>query len=80
MRAVQATIRNGRLELMHPVDWPDGTRAEVIPLLNTEPSSADTGVSPATWPPGYFEQTAGALTGEEFERPPQGNLPLREDW
>ncbi len=32
------------------------------------------------WPPGYFERTAGALSGEEFERPPQGDLPLRDEW
>ena len=32
------------------------------------------------WPDGYFEQTAGALAGEEFERPPQGDLPVRDDW
>lgn len=24
------------------------------------------------WPEGYFENTAGALANEEFERPPQG--------
>lgn len=32
------------------------------------------------WPPGYFERTAGALVGEEFERPPQGELPKRGEW
>lgn len=32
------------------------------------------------WPEGYFEQTAGALAGEEIERPPQGELPHRDDW
>ena len=32
------------------------------------------------WPPGYFERTAGALAGEEFERPPQGELPIRDEW
>jgi hypothetical protein len=32
------------------------------------------------WPDGYFEQTAGALAGEQFERPPQGDLPVRDDW
>lgn len=32
------------------------------------------------WPPGYFERTAGALVGEEFERPPQGELPIRDEW
>jgi hypothetical protein len=32
------------------------------------------------WPPSYFERTAGALAGEEFERPPQGELPKRNEW
>ena len=32
------------------------------------------------WPEGYFDQTAGALAGEKFERPPQGDLPIRDDW
>ena len=32
------------------------------------------------WPAEYFEQTAGTLAGEEFERPPQGQLPRRADW
>lgn len=32
------------------------------------------------WPAGYFEKTAGALAGEEFERPPQGELPKRDEW
>ncbi len=36
--------------------------------------------SASSWPAGYFEQTAGALAGEEFERPPQGELPNRDDW
>jgi hypothetical protein len=34
----------------------------------------------ATWPADYFEKTAGALAGEEFERPEQGPLPRRDDW
>ena len=32
------------------------------------------------WPPGYFDATAGALVGEAFERPPQGELPKRNEW
>ena len=38
------------------------------------------GDSPSGWPAGYFEQTAGALSGEDFERPPQGDLPCRDNW
>ena len=32
------------------------------------------------WPERYFENTAGALVGEEFERPQQGDLPQRDPW
>ena len=33
-----------------------------------------------SWPPQYFENTAGALAGERFERPPQGQAETRESW
>jgi hypothetical protein len=79
MHAVQAIFRNGRLELTQPVDWPDGTRAQVIPLPQVALSNG-VGAPTNTWPPNYFEQTAGALAGEGFERPPQGELPFREEW
>jgi hypothetical protein len=81
MHSIQATFRNGRLELMQPVDWPDGTRAEVIPLPSSTPTRLQPEADrPTAWPPDYFERTAGALAGEVFERPPQGTLPVREDW
>jgi hypothetical protein len=32
------------------------------------------------WPPGYFEETAGAFAGEPLERPPQGEAQARERW
>ena len=32
------------------------------------------------WPVGYFDQTAGALAGEEFHRPEQGEVPQRDAW
>ena len=35
--------------------------------------------SPSDWPAGYFEQTAGALAGQTFERAPQGEMPGRDD-
>jgi hypothetical protein len=34
----------------------------------------------AQWPDGYFERTAGALAGEQFDRPQQGTSPTREAW
>jgi len=32
------------------------------------------------WPESYFERTAGALSGEPFDRPQQGTPPTREAW
>jgi hypothetical protein len=32
MEKVLATFRKGHVELMSPVDWPEGTAVEVIPL------------------------------------------------
>ena len=39
-------------------------RAEQLPVSSTGDD----------WPPSYFERTAGALAGEEFERQPQSDL------
>jgi tetrahydromethanopterin S-methyltransferase subunit B len=33
-----------------------------------------------TWPPGYFEETAGVFANEPFERPPQLPFEKREKW
>ena len=32
------------------------------------------------FPPGYFDQTAGAFADLEFDRPPQGELPPSKEW
>jgi len=32
METVTATFRNGRVELSRPVDWPEGTQVQVMPL------------------------------------------------
>jgi hypothetical protein len=32
MGSVTAVFRNGQIELVGPVDWPDGTRVEVTPV------------------------------------------------
>jgi len=31
------------------------------------------------WPPGFFEETAGAWQGEPLERPDQGEFEVREE-
>jgi hypothetical protein len=80
MTVVQATFLNGRLELLQPVDWPDGTLAEVIPLPAAGSGSSENPTSLASWPPRFFEQTSGAFAGEPIERPAQGDLPSRDQW
>lgn len=47
-------------------------------LEQAEQDAADNRLS--AWPVGYFESTAGALAGEEFQRPAQGELPQRDVW
>jgi hypothetical protein len=42
--------------------------------------SADIPTPTSTWPPGYFEQTAGSFSSERIERPPQGSLEVRTSW
>lgn len=79
-RAIPAIFAAGVFRPLEPVNLAEGTRAEVIPLPHATSSSQLTAGQLATWPPGYFEQTAGVLAGEDFERPPQGNFPQREEW
>ena len=43
---------------------------------NTRSAPAKNG---AGWPDQYFERTAGALAGENFDRPSQGDLEQREN-
>jgi hypothetical protein len=66
---IPAVYRAGAFHPLQPVDLPDGARAEVIPLGPGSQSSAPAQEPVASWPSGYFEQTAGALAGETLERP-----------
>jgi len=43
-------------------------------------AAVEPGVNGDNWPEDYFQKTAGAFAGERFERPPQGELPLRDKW
>jgi hypothetical protein len=79
-RAIPAIFDAGVFRPLEPVNLAEGTRADVIPLPQSTPSSQLAPVSLPTWPPGYFEQTSGVLAGEDFERSPQGDLPQREEW
>lgn len=59
----------------------DPARARYLETLVREAlARAEEKQPDAAWPEGYFEQTAGALQGEHFERPPQGELPNRVEW
>jgi predicted DNA-binding antitoxin AbrB/MazE fold protein len=71
---IPAIYDAGVFRPLEPVDWPDGTRAEVTFV---GPHSGD---PLAKWPAEYFELTSGSLTGEKFERPSQGDLPKRDSW
>ena len=77
----RGTVRNGVVVLPSDVHLPDGQDVTVQPVAESldgaEKNEMNSG---SVWPVGYFEQTAGALAGEGFERPPQGELPSRDDW
>ena len=80
MQSVTATFRKGRVELAAPVDWPDGTQVEVRPL---DPALAETGdVRPpmTKWPEGFFDRLREGWGDKPFERPPQGEYEVREEW
>lgn len=43
-------------------------------------TEGDDQCNPVTgWSEGYFDETVGILAGETFERPPQGELPDRDE-
>jgi len=68
-------------ELNQKLQTLDPPRAQYLESLVREAlGRAELGDSFSGWPAGYFDQTAGALSGEDFERPPQGDLPCRDDW
>ena len=68
-------------ELLRTVDEETGRRVQQIvrdALALAE--IAQEGRGAAHWPAGYFQQTAGSLVGERFERPVQGQVETREAW
>lgn len=77
----RGTVRNGVVVLPPDVQLPDGQHVNVQPVAEMFDGPASDEVNSASrWPDGYFAQTAGALAGENFDRPPQGELPRRDDW
>lgn len=78
--SIPAIFAAGVFRPLEPVDLAEGTRAEVTPVLTPDSPTRKANNGLSAWPPNYFAQTAGALAGEIFDRPPQGNLPKREGW
>lgn len=80
MQGVRATYRNGRIELAESVDWPEGTRVAVMPLSPTRAQKHDPQPPMSEWPEGFFDRLRAEWGEEPFERPPQGETEVREEW
>lgn len=61
---------DGVLKLELPLEMTN-TDLEVLVVLQPR--------TERSWPPGYFEETAGSLADDPIERPPQGNYERREE-
>jgi hypothetical protein len=77
---VTATFRNGRVELAESVDWPEGTRVEIRPLAAPDHWRSRAKPPMTEWPAAFFDQLREEWSGEAFDRPPQGESEVREDW
>jgi hypothetical protein len=80
MRNVTATFRNGRVELAEPVDWPEGTPVEVRPVATLDHSHQRVKPPMTEWPAAFFGRLQQQWGNEPFDRPPQGETEVREDW
>ena len=78
--SIRAVYDSGVFRPLEPVDLAEGSQAVVFPIIQPAPASREAANGLAEWPSNFFEQTAGALAGEHFERPSQGDLPQRESW
>ena len=70
-KTIHAVFENGVFRPVESVDLPEKSEVEFEPRLIAKNEG---------WPVGYFQQTAGAFAGENFERPGQGALPDRDRW
>jgi hypothetical protein len=68
----------GRLTLTMPPEMA-GQDVELVVVFNqvTPANTAKVQTEAAGWPPGFFEQTAGAWQGEPLTREPQGEYEER---
>lgn len=80
MQSAIATFRNGRVELTEDVDWPDGIQVEVMPVPAAEERRQPALRPLKQWPEGFFDRLREQWGHEPFERPPQGEFEVREDW
>jgi len=79
MHRVHATFQDGRVELSENVDWPNGTKVEVTPIIApTVPNTI--GPVLTRWPDGFFANLREQWGTEPFQRPPQGEFDAREEW
>ena len=68
---IRAVVENDLVRLPVGVHLPDGTAVRLEVLHRTE-ELCEAGEEPKGWPAGYFEETAGVLQSEPFDRPEQG--------
>jgi hypothetical protein len=80
MQSVTATFRNGRVELTESADWPDGTQVEVTPLGTPDRRRREAKPPMTQCPDGFFDRLREQWGEEPFERLPQGEFEVREDW
>ena len=74
VRVSEKTGSDGILHLRIPVGEPEA-EYDIVVVLQARVRSAAEPRPAVAWPPGYFDQTFGAITDETFVRPPQGELP-----
>lgn len=76
MISVKATIKDRRLVIDAPADWPDGTEVEIHPTAKDAraqpmPSNRDEWLR-------FIEKTAGSIPDPTFVRHPQGEVEERD--
>ena len=80
MQSVNATFRNGRLELTQQVDWPDGTQVKVTPISALAGGEQEARKVRQETYRDLIRRLAGSFGDGPFERPPQGEFEAREEW
>ena len=71
--------REGRIQLLLPIQY-IGQLLDLVVVFEPVETDQPTDIkgSPAGWPPGVYEATAGAWQGEPLVREPQGEYEVRE--